>query len=241
MIELSDVSFSYPEATVLRGVDLHIAEGDSVAIIGPNGSGKSTLLRLLCGLAPKFSGRYRFDGEELNAARLADARSAKAFHRRMGLLFQDSDAQLFCGSVYDEIAFGPRQMGLCEAEVAGRVGDLLGLFGLERLESRVPYHLSGGEKRKVALASVLALNPDAICLDEPMGGLDPKTKHAMRKLIKSLNASGKTIVCATHDFEYVDGLFRRAVVLSQEGRVARDGPYPEVLADREFLMAMNIV
>lgn len=241
MIELRDVSFSYPEAPVLRGIDLRIEEGESVAIIGPNGSGKSTLLKLLCGLVPTFSGSFDFDGKALNAALLADAHSAKAFHRRMGLLFQDSDAQLFCSSVYDEIAFGPRQMGLCETEVAGRVKDLLGLFGLERYESRVPYHLSGGEKRKVALASVLALNPDVICFDEPMGGLDPKTKHALRDLIRSLNVPGKTIICATHDFEYVDGLFGRAVVLSQEGRKVRDGPYVEVLADKDFLKTMNII
>jgi cobalt/nickel transport system ATP-binding protein len=241
MIELRDVSFSYPEAPILRGINLRVEEGESLAIIGPNGSGKSTLLKLICGLTPTFSGSFNFDGEALNAARLANAQSAKAFHRRIGLLFQDSDAQLFCSSVYDEIAFGPRQMGLCEADVAGRVMDLLGLFGLERYESRVPYHLSGGEKRKVALASVLALNPDAICLDEPMGGLDPKTKRALRDLIAALNASGKTFVCATHDFEYVEGLFSRAVVLSREGRIVRDGPYDEVLADKAFLEAQNIV
>jgi cobalt/nickel transport system ATP-binding protein len=132
-------------------------------------------------------------------------------------------------------------MGLSEEDVSLRVGDLLGLFGLERYESRVPYHLSGGEKRKVALASVLALNPEALCLDEPMGGLDPKTKRALGGLVASLNAAGKTLICATHDFEYVGGLFRRAVVLSQEGRIVRDGPYAEVVADRDFLASMNII
>ncbi len=241
MIELRDVSFSYPEASVLCGIDLRIEAGDSVAIIGPNGSGKSTLLKLLCGLAPTFSGSFDFGGEALSAAWLANAQSAKAFHRMMGLLFQDSDAQLFCGSVYDEIAFGPRQMGLCEAEVAGRVADLLRLFDLERHESRVPYHLSGGEKRKVALASVLALNPEVLCLDEPMGGLDPRTKRALRGLMLSLNAAGKTIICATHDFEYVEGIFKRAVVLSRDGRLVRDGPYEEIIGDRAFLEAMNVL
>jgi cobalt/nickel transport system ATP-binding protein len=121
------------------------------------------------------------------------------------------------------------------------VADLMAMFSIESLRDRVPYHLSGGEKRKVALASVLSLGPDAMCLDEPMGGLDPKTKHQLRELILSLNASGMTIVCATHDFEYVDGLFKRAVVLSQEGRIVRDGSYGEVLDDREFLASMNVV
>ncbi len=235
------MSFSYPDAPALRGIDLAVGAGESVAVIGPNGSGKSTLLKLLCGLVLASEGSYRFDGKEIRSSSLADAPFAKDFHRRVGLLFQDSGAQLFCASVYDEIAFGPRQMGLGEEEVGRRVADLLELFGIGRLESRVPYHLSGGEKRKVALASVLALNPDAICLDEPMGGLDPKTKRSLRELIVSLNASGKAIVCATHDFEYVEGMFARAVVLSSEGRIARDGPYEEVLGDRAFLAAMNIV
>jgi cobalt/nickel transport system ATP-binding protein len=241
MIELRGIAFSYPDSPALGGIDLAVEAGESVALIGPNGSGKSTLLRLLCGLISPSSGAYRFDGQEISGSSLAEARFAKAFHRRIGLLFQDSGSQLFCASVYDEIAFGPRQMGLSEEEVGSRVADLLALFGIARLESRVPYHLSGGEKRKVALACVLALNPDAICLDEPMGGLDPKTKRSLRELIISLNASGKTIVCATHDFEYVAGMFSRAVVLSGAGRVARDGPYEEVMGDRDFLADMNII
>jgi cobalt/nickel transport system ATP-binding protein len=241
MIELRGVAFAYPETSVLSGVDLAVGDGEAVAIIGPNGSGKSTLLKLICGLLSPQAGSYAFDGQPISKVSLADALFAKAFHRRVGLVFQDSGAQLFCGSVYDEIAFGPRQMGQSEDEVAKKVSDLERFFGLEHLSSRVPYHLSGGEKRKVAFASVLALNPEVVCLDEPMGGLDPKTKRALRGLIASLNASGKTFVCATHDFEYVEGVFRRAVVLSGEGRVVRDGPYGEVLADRAFLEAQNIV
>jgi cobalt/nickel transport system ATP-binding protein len=241
MIELRSLSFSYPETLVLSDIDFAVREGESVALVGPNGSGKSTLLKLICGLLPSSAGFYSFDGRPISKASLADQAFAKDFHRRVGLLFQDSGAQLFCGSVYDEIAFGPRQMGIAEEEVAKRVEDLERLFGLERLSSRVPYHLSGGEKRKVAFASVLALNPEVILLDEPMGGLDPKTKRALRDLIISLNASGKTFVGATHDFEYVAGAFGRAVVLSSEGRVVRDGPYDDVMADKAFLEAQNII
>jgi cobalt/nickel transport system ATP-binding protein len=241
MIELRGVAFAYPETPVLGGIDLRIAAGESVALVGPNGSGKSTLLKLICGLFSPAAGSYDFDGQGISRSNLADALFSKAFHRRVGLLFQNSDAQLFCGSVYDEIAFGPRQMGLSEAEVGERASDLLAFFGLEHLASRVPYHLSGGEKRKVALASVLSLNPEVICLDEPMGGLDPKTKRSIRDLIVSLNASGKTVICATHDFEYVAGMFGRAVALSSEGLVARDGPNGEVMADKAFLEAQNII
>lgn len=241
MIELSGLGFSYPGSKVLDGIDLRIEPGESVAVIGPNGSGKSTLLKMICGLLPPSEGSYAFDGAAINAARLADSPFAKDFHRRVGLLFQDSGVQLFCASVYDEIAFGPRQLGLSEAELSSRVEDLLGLFGIGGLRERVPYQLSGGEKRKVALASVLALNPDVLCLDEPMGGLDPKTKRSLKSLIASLWGAGKTVICATHDFEYVEGMFDRAVVLSQEGRVARDGKYEEVIADRDFLESMNII
>jgi cobalt/nickel transport system ATP-binding protein len=241
MIELRGVGYSYAETSVLKGVDLHIGSGEAVALIGPNGSGKSTLLKLLCGLLPPCSGSYRFRGDEINAASLSDASFSKAFHKRMGLLFQDSAVQLFCGSVYDEIAFGPRQMGLGEEETRRRVEDLSRMFRLDGLAERVPYHLSGGEKRKVALASVLALAPDALLLDEPMGGLDPRTKRELRELIISLNASGMTVICATHDFEYVGGIFKRALVLSQEGLLARDGAYDEIVADRAFLADMNIV
>jgi cobalt/nickel transport system ATP-binding protein len=241
MIELRDVSFSYADAPALSHLDLDLERGEALALIGPNGSGKSTLLKLLNGIVFPDGGSYRFDGEEITRARLKDQATGKLFHQRVGFLFQNSDAQLFCATVGDEVAFGPRQMGLDEAEIARRVGDCLGLLDIEALAPRVPYHLSGGEKRKVALASVLALNPDVLCLDEPMNGLDPKTKRFLRDFLVSLNAAGKTIVCATHDFEYVKGLFTRAVVLSGSGALARSAPYAEVLEDRAFLEAMNIV
>jgi cobalt/nickel transport system ATP-binding protein len=159
----------------------------------------------------------------------------------VGFLFQDSDAMLFCPSVFDEIAFGPRQMGLPESAVEERSRDLMGLLGVEALEARSPYLLSGGEKRKVALAAVLSLNPEVICLDEPTASLDPKSKRQFRGILQSLNASGKTLVCATHDFDYVDGLFSRAVVFSESHGVARDGPYREVASDRRFLEESNII
>jgi cobalt/nickel transport system ATP-binding protein len=241
MIELDDIFYDYGEGEVLSGISLSIAAGASVAFIGPNGCGKSTLMKLLNGIVLPRSGSYLFDGAQVSARSLKDPAFAKRFHQRVGFLFQNSDSQLFCPVVHDEVAFGPRQMGLPEAEVEKRVEDCLELLGIVDLRSRVPYHLSGGEKRKVALAGVLALNPDAICLDEPMSGLDPRTKRSLREQIRSLNASGMTVLCATHDFEYVDGLFSRAVVLSREGRVARDGPYAEVLSDRGFLAEMNIV
>ena len=241
MIELSGVSYSYGEGDVLSQVDIAIPRGAAVAIIGPNGCGKSTLLKLLNGIVFPQEGRYRFDGEDISASRLKDATFAKRFHQRIGFLFQNSDAQLFCPVVHDEIAFGPRQMGLSEDEVAQRVEDCLQLLGIGKLRSRVPYHLSEGEKRKVALASVLALNPEVLVLDEPMNGLDPRMKHFLREIILALNESGKTILCSTHDFKYIDGVFKTALVLGEDHRVARSGPYHEIIYDKTFLCAQNIL
>ena len=241
MIELRDVSYSYAQSEALRHVDLRVARGESVAILGPNGSGKSTLLKLLNGIVLPDTGSYIFDGVEITAKKLKDSAFGKGFHQRVGFLFQNADTQLFCPSVYEEIAFGPRQMGLDEAEVEARTLDCMRLVGVERLRSRAPYHLSEGEKRKVALASVLALNPEVIVLDEPMNGLDPKAKRFMRDLVLSLHAAGKTILCSTHDFKYVDGLFARGVVLSEAHLIVRDGGYEAILADADFLSAHNIL
>jgi cobalt/nickel transport system ATP-binding protein len=212
-----------------------------VAFIGPNGSGKSTLLKLINGIVLPDSGSYLFSGEPVTRARLADGSFSRSLHRRIGLLFQNVDAQLFCPAVFDEVAFGPRQLGLDEAGVDGRVRDCLQLLGIEHLARRAPYHLSEGEKRSVALASVLALNPDVLALDEPMNGLDPRSKRFLREVIASLNAAGKTILCSTHDFAYVEDLFTRAVVISRDHAVARDDSYAAVLADRAFLADQDIV
>ena len=241
MIELTGASCSYGEGDALSDVDLTIARGDAVAVIGPNGCGKSTLLKLLNGILPLRAGRYRFDGEEVSAASLKDAGFAKRFHQRVGFLFQNSNAQLFCPVVRDEIAFGPRQMGLAEAEVQQRVEDCLQFLGIAKLRTRVPYHLSEGEKRKVALAAVLALNPEVLVLDEPMNGLDPRMKRFMREIMLMLNQSGKTIICSTHDFKYIDSVFRTALVLGADHRVVRTGPYREIIQDRAFLQEQNIL
>jgi cobalt/nickel transport system ATP-binding protein len=241
VIELDGVRSAYAEVSALEGISLRIERGESVALLGPNGSGKSTLLKLLNALVFPSAGSYRFDGVEVTRAAMADERAAKALHRRVGFLFQDSDAMLFCPTVLDEIAFGPRQMGLPEGEAEARSRDLMALLGIEALAGRSPYLLSGGEKRKVALAAVLSLNPEVLCLDEPTASLDPKSKRLFREILKSLNATGKTLICATHDFDYVDGLFTRAVVLSEGHSVARDGPYREVASDRRFLEESNII
>ena len=241
MIELRDVSFAYDGVPALSHVDMRIRRGEAVAFIGPIGSGKSTLLKLVNGIVLPDTGSYFLAGEEITRKRLKESGFSRRMQQRIGFLFQNVDAQLFCPVVYDEVAFGPRQLGLDDAAVDERVKDCLRLLGIDHLARRAPHHLSEGEKRSVALASVLALNPEVLTLDEPMNGLDPRTKRLMREVILSLSAAGKTILCSTHDFAYVEDLFSRAVVISRDHAVARDGEYRSILGDRAFLSDLNIV
>jgi cobalt/nickel transport system ATP-binding protein len=240
MIELKDVCYSYKEVDALENINIKIEKGEAVALIGPNGSGKSTLLKLINGIVYPRSGTYTFENKEINEKVLSESKFSKLFHKRIGFVFQNSEAQLFCSSVYEEIAFGPRQLSFEEAEVNKRVKDCMKLLDIESLEKRIPYNLSGGEKKRIAIASVLALNPEVLVLDEPMNGLDPKTKRFLRDLIIKLNSAGKTIICSTHDFEYIKGVFKRVLVFSQNHTIIQDGEYERIVNDEEFLVANNI-
>lgn len=242
MLDFKNSSFTYDKnIPALKDITLHFDEGESVALIGPNGSGKSTFLKLLSGLITPDRGSFCFEGEEITSKKMQDNIFSKAFHKKVGFVFQNSDAQLFCPDVYDEIAFGPRQMGMNEAEVKRRVNDTIKLLKIEDLVGRQPYHLSGGEKKKVAMASVIVLNPEVLILDEPMNGLDPKAKRFLRDFLIALNKSGKTILCSTHDFSYVEGVFKRAVVFSNDHTIIRDGNYDEIMKDIDFLKENNII
>lgn len=241
MIKLDKVCFAYKDAVALRNIDLEIKEGEAIALIGPNGSGKSTLLKLINGLITPMQGTYTYDGEEITEKKLEKSSFAKKFHQRIGFVFQNSDAQLFNSTVYDEVAFGPRQMGYSEVMVEKRVNDCLELLGILKLKDRQPYNLSGGEKKRVAMASVLALNPEVLVLDEPMNEIDPKGKRFLREFLIKLRESGKTIICSTHEFGYIEGIFNRAIVFSENHEVIRDGNYNKILSDREFLEKCNIL
>ena len=241
MIKLEDISFTYKNKLALDKVNVHIKEGECIAIIGPNGSGKSTFLKLLNAIIFPSKGKYIFDKVEINENYLKDNKILKLFHKRLGFVFQNSDTQLFCSTVFEEIAFGLMQMELPEEEVNKRVNDCLKLLNIEKLIEEHPYNLSGGEKKRVAIASVLAMNPEIIILDEPMNGIDPKGKKFLRDLLIALNKSGKTIICATHDFEYVEGIFNRAIVFSEENKIIRDDKYENIIKDEKFLREYNII
>ena len=183
MIKLENISFTYKNKTALDNVNVQINEGESIAIIGPNGSGKSTFLKLLNAIIFPSKGKYTFNNIEVNEEYLRDNKNLKSFHKRLGFVFQNSDAQLFCPTVFEEIAFGLIQMELPMKEVNERVNDCLSLLNIERLKEEHPYNLSGGEKKRVAIASVLAMNPEVITFDEPMNGIDHKGKRFLRNLM----------------------------------------------------------
>ncbi|MDR3278775.1 MAG: energy-coupling factor ABC transporter ATP-binding protein [Oscillospiraceae bacterium] len=241
MFELAGVSYAYEGNDALCGVSLTIERGESVSLLGPNGCGKSTLLKILCGVLSPDAGTILFDGAELSKKTLSDVKLAKAFHQRVGFVFQNSDAQLFCASVFDEIAFGPRQMGLAASEVERRAHDCIELLGLRDFAERSPYHLSGGEKRKAAIAAVLAMNPDVLVLDEPMNGLDPKTERWLAGFLLDLHRAGKTLVTSTHDLELVQELSRRAILFDGAHTVAADLPTEQLLDNIGLLRQVNLV
>lgn len=240
MIRIENLTCKYDNEEAISNINLEIKEGESVALIGPNGSGKSSFLKLINGLIEPSEGKFYLLDEEITKKKLANNVFSKKFHQKMGFIFQNSDSQLFCPLVYEEVAFGPFQMGLSMEEVNQRTLDSLELLRIKHLMHRVPYHLSGGEKKKVAIASVLSMNPQVIIMDEPMNGMDPKSKKFLKELLIKLNKAGKTIICATHDFEYVDGIFERAIVFSEEHKIIRDGNYEEIISDEEFLKEHNI-
>jgi len=221
MIELKDVCFAYNGIPALRHIDLKIEKGETVILRGGNGCGKTTLIKLLNGLIFAEEGEYTFDGKPVNAKTMKDSGFSKAFHRQLGYVFQDPDAMLFCPSVEEEIAFGPRQMGLSEEETARRTEDMLKLLGIEELRDRAPYHLSGGEKRKVSLACILSMAPSALILDEPLAGLDEDTQNWLTEFLKALKMSGKTMVIATHSSILTDALADRIVYMDKDHRIER--------------------
>lgn len=208
LIEIQNITFRYEEGEtpVLEDFSISVEEGSCVIIEGDNGSGKTTLFRVLTGLSFPEKGEYFFDGTKITKDYLKDNANSKLFHKKIGFLFQSPDVMLFNPRVYDEVAFGPRQMGISDQDVEERVSDCLKVFGLEEFADKAPYHLSGGQKKKVALASVISLNPDVLILDEPFAGLDKKTQEWLTRFLTELKTAGKTILIATHSSEQLSGI-----------------------------------
>lgn len=219
MIDIKNVCFAYDREVALRYINLQINEGESVIIQGPNGCGKSTLIKLLNGIIFPSEGTYTFKGKEITEKTLKNNSFAKWFHQQVGYVFQNADSQLFCGSVEEEIAFGPIQMGLSAEKVKQRTEDCIRLFDLEKLRERPPYHLSGGEKRKVSLACILSLNPEVLILDEPLAGLDEKMQKMLTDFLKQFHASGKTLIIITHNRQLAESIGTKFVTINEEHEI----------------------
>ncbi|MCX4129612.1 energy-coupling factor ABC transporter ATP-binding protein [Megamonas funiformis] len=216
IINLSYISYNYEEVSALNDISLEIYAGELIFFTGPNGCGKSTLFKLLNGLIFPTKGEYYFDNKKIDKNTLQDNIFAKNFHKRIGYIFQNPDVQLFNATVYDEIAFGPRQMNLNEEIIHQRVNELLIYLNIQHLQDRPPYHLSGGEQKKVALAAILALNPDVLMIDEPLNGLDNKTRQWFKDFLIDFIKANKTILISTHEQELLSLPHSRIIKFNDE-------------------------
>jgi cobalt/nickel transport system ATP-binding protein len=237
-----DLHYAYLDKfTALDGVSMHVSRGERLALLGANGCGKSTLLKVLDGLIFPDRGAFHAFGQEITEDVLEDEQMSEAFRSRVGFVFQNSDAQVFSPTVREEIAFGPLQLGLDREEAAARVDDVLAMLGIVGLADRAPFQLSGGQKKKVAIASVLVMNPEVLLFDEPTAALDPRTQVWLIELIEQLSGAGKTIVHATHDLDVLDRIADRCLVFGEDHRIVAEGTPGEVLGERTLLLEVNLV
>lgn len=229
--EVKDLHYVYPDGhKAINGITFRIRHGESVGIIGANGAGKSTLLMLLMGVLLPCQGEARVG--EIKVTK----KTLPLIRQRMGMILQDPDDQLFMTTVYDDVAFGPRNYKLEEAEVEKRVNQALEMVGILHLKDRAPFKLSGGEKRAAAIATVLSMQPDILVMDEPTAALDPKSR---RRVIRLLQSFDHTKIIATHDLDMVLELCERTIVI-KDGEIALDGPTAEILANAELMEACGL-
>ena len=237
-----DVHYSYLDRFVaLNGVDLTVHRGEKLALLGANGCGKSTMLKILDGLIFPTSGTVTAYGEPVTEDSLEDEQMNAGFRSRIGFVFQNSDAQVFSPTVRDELSFGPLQLGMDREEITARVEDVLALLEISHLADRAPFQLSGGQKKRVAIGTVLAMNPEVLLFDEPTAALDPRTSEWLTGLIEDLAEAGKTIVLATHDLESLERIADRCVVFSEDHRIVAEGTPADVLAQRDLLLEVNLI
>jgi len=245
VFDLRNVSYTYlGKFPALRDVTMKIDAGEHVAIMGANGSGKSTLLSILNALTYPTAGEFYAFGSPVTEEvfdSLEDNEQSRYFRKKVGFVFQNPDVQLFCSTVYDEVAFGPLQLDLPKEEVKKRTEDVLAMVGITGLRDRSPHTLSGGEKKKVCLGSVLSVNSDVLLLDEPTAGLDPRSQLWLIELLQELAKAGKTIITATHDLDIIEQISTRAIVFGEDHMLKVDTDSHEVMADLELLKAHNLI
>ncbi|MDO5820014.1 MAG: ATP-binding cassette domain-containing protein [Methanobrevibacter sp.] len=236
MLKVENLSYSYDDGTkALNDVNLEIKKGDMVSLLGKNGAGKSTLFLHFNGIFKPTKGRILIEGEELKY----DKKSLIKFRQKVGIVFQNPDDQLFAPTVEEDVAFGPLNLGLSQEETQKRVNDALKKVGMDGFQRKAPHHLSGGQKKRVAIAGILAMQPEMMVLDEPTSGLDPQGAIDILELLYELNDEGMTIIISTHDVDLVPNYAKKVFVLV-EGSLIAEGTPKEIFAQPEILEKANL-
>ena len=242
IISLKNIDYSYyGKIPALKNINLSVSKGEMFSIIGLNGCGKSTLLHIINALIFPDSGEVLFRGIPVTEKSLSGKSTGISLRQSMGYIFQNPDIQLFCPTVFDELLFGPLQLNLSLEAATERAEQTLAYLGIGYLKERSVYMLSGGEKKKVAIASVLTMNPDVLLVDEPLSSLDPKTQTFFIELLLELNHAGKTIIFTTHQLDLIEHLQPRVAVLSEEHTIRKTGTASEILDDQELLISVNLI
>lgn len=236
MLEVKNIKYSYnKDYQALKGVSLKVEKGEMVALLGKNGAGKSTLFLHLNGIYEPDEGQVIIDGEEMKY----DKKSLLKVRQKVGIVFQNPDDQIFAPTVEEDVAFGPLNLGLPMEEVQKRVTESLARVGMSGFEKKAPHHLSGGQKKRVAIAGILAMRPEIMVLDEPTAGLDPQGVTALTKLLKELNNEGITLIISTHEVDLVPNYAKRVFVLV-DGLLVAEGSPKEIFAQPEILEQANL-
>jgi len=242
VFEVRDLGYQYPgHISALNRINFNVHPGEMVALAGANGSGKSTLLKLMDGLIFPSRGEILAFGQALTEKSLQERNFVKSFRQRVGLVFQDPDIQLFSSTVWDEVTFGPLQLRIAKEEVELRANQALELLNIAHLRERPPYLLSGGEKKKVSLACVLAMQPQVLLLDEPTNGLDPQSQGKLIDFLLAWSSSGNTLIFSTQDLDMVEEIASRVIVLGKEHDIEADGQPEDFLFDPDFLLKTNLI
>lgn len=242
IISLENVSYSYYDRIpAVSDISLSVKEGERFAIIGANGSGKSTLLQIMSGLVHQSQGKVFFRDQEVSEQGLRNRSFLKYLRERVGYVFQDSDVQLFCPTVLDELLYGPLQLEMKEDEAMDRAFEVMKMLKIENIKERPSYMLSGGEKKRVAIASVLMINPEVLLFDEPTNGLDPRAQCFLVELMLSLSEAGKTLIIATHDLSLVGELHAQVALMSEDHRLVKTGVSEDILNDEDLLLKANLI
>jgi len=231
ILEVKDLYYNYPDGTeAIKGINFKVEEGQMISILGPNGAGKSTFFLHFNGIIEPTSGEIIIDGETLKY----DKKSLLKARAKVGIVFQNPDDQLFAPTVFEDVAFGPMNMGLSEEEVKQRVEESLKVVGMAEYSHKAPHHLSGGQKKRVAIAGILAMRPKVMVLDEPTSGLDPNGASDIMKLLYDLNAEGMTIIVSTHDVDLVP-MYSDNINVLRKGKILKQGNCREVFSDKEVI------